>query len=207
MDLDKDGQPHRAFNWHRNLKKSLESLLGICHGMVADGIVNEDEAVFLDAWLKENAEIAKCWPGDVLAARVRSILADGRVTAEETEDLKDTITQIIGGNMHDAGTVSGMATKLPIDHVERIQFRRALFCLTGKFIYGARRKCEEAILGRGGQTSDTVTKNLNYLVIGTLASRDWAHTSHGRKIERAVEFKQSGSPIVIVSEEIWTRHL
>lgn len=207
MSLDKDGQPHHAFNWHRNLKKSLESLLGICRGIVVDGVVNENEIVFLDTWLKENTEIAKCWPSDVLAARVRSILADGRVTAEEAADLTDTIAQIIGGTTYDIGTVSGMATRLPIDDVKRLQFRNALFCLTGKFIYGTRRKCEEAIIDRGGQTADTVTKGLDYLVIGTLASRDWAHTSHGRKIERAIEYRRNGSRLVIISEEIWTRHI
>jgi hypothetical protein len=43
------------------------------------------------------------------------------------------------------------------------------------------------------------------LVIGTFASRDWANTNYGRKIERAVELRQSGSGISIISEEHWKR--
>jgi len=205
---DDDGQPIiKAFNWHRNLKKSIESLIGICHGLVADSRLTESEIVFLDTWLKENQEITRTWPGDVLAARVREILADGVVTDEEANDLKTTLASIVGGAPEDIGAVDGMATRLPVDNLDKLDFSGTLFCFTGKFIYGSRHKCEADAIDRGGQVADTVTRNLDYLVIGTLASRDWAHTSHGRKIEHAVTLRKKGGSPLILAEETWVKFL
>ncbi len=48
-----------------------------------------------------------------------------------------------------------------------------------------------------------ITRETDYLVIGTLASEAWVHTTHGRKIEAAVEMKAEGHRIIIVAEEHW----
>jgi len=66
----------------------------------------------------------------------------------------------------------------------------------------------EAISDRLGIVLDSFpTRESHYLVIGTFASRDWANTNFGRKIERAVELRDSGSGIYIISEEYWQKFL
>ena len=40
-----------------------------------------------------------------------------------------------------------------------------------------------------------------YLAIGHFASRDWVHTTFGRKIERAVEMRKRYGMPAIISEE------
>jgi hypothetical protein len=50
-----------------------------------------------------------------------------------------------------------------------------------------------------------VTKRTDYLVIGTFGSRDWVHTSFGRKIEKAVSLRGSGSGIAIAVEDHWVQ--
>ncbi len=52
----------------------------------------------------------------------------------------------------------------------------------------------------GAQTNSSINKSVNYLVIGTLASRDWLYTSHGRKIEKALLLKRGGSEIKVIAE-------
>jgi hypothetical protein len=52
----------------------------------------------------------------------------------------------------------------------------------------------------GAQTNSSINKSVNYLVIGTLASRDWLYTSQGRKIEKALLLKREGSDIKIVTQ-------
>lgn len=52
-------------------------------------------------------------------------------------------------------------------------------------------------------SSKNVTKKVNYLVIGELASRDWVASSHGRKIEKALVFKEKGVPVMMLSEKDW----
>ena len=190
----------------RLLKRSCESLLGIAAGLVADGELNAREIQFLSTWLSENQELAATWPGEVILKRIRSVLSDGVVTAEEAEYLKTTLTDLIGGSFSDDGAISSESTSLPIDVNAAVVIPSASFCFTGKFLYGTRAACERAIEQRGG-TVATVSKKLNYLVIGELSSRDWKFSSFGTKILSAIEIKQAGANISIVSEEQWSQAL
>lgn len=196
-------------NEAHKLRKSCESLLGICAGILADGQVNENEIRFLDLWLKDNHDIADVWPGEVIAKRVREVLADNIVTQDEIEYIKKTLAELIGGTLQETGTTSGLSTHLPVndDKANPIIYPNASFCFTGNFIFGTRAACERAIEQRGATASGNITTNLEYLVIGTMVSRDWANTSHGRKIEKAIEYQNKGYPLLIISEEHWVKSL
>lgn len=69
------------------------------------------------------------------------------------------------------------------------------FCLTGDFVYGPRRFCEERIKTLRGTVLSNVTKKLRYLVIGSLGSPEWKHGSFGLKVEKAMKYKRDGMPI------------
>ncbi|WP_435102303.1 BRCT domain-containing protein [Arhodomonas sp. AD133] len=199
--FDDDAQPIQAVNYRANLKKATESLLGICKGLIADQRLNEQEVVFLDAWLRDNAIVLDRWPGNVIGERVNAVLADGVVTDEEAQDLAETLAEMAGIDLSQ-GVVSGLSNRTEAEQASGdIAFAGCSFCCTGKFIYGPRRKVEAAIAERGGEPRKNVTQDLDYLVIGGLASRDWAHTSHGRKIEAAIQNRDAGHPVVIIEEE------
>ena len=76
--------------------RGISELIGIARGLVADGVVNELEADFLIRWLKENEHLT-CWPFDVLNKRVRAMLADGEIDAEERLELLELQRDLIGG--------------------------------------------------------------------------------------------------------------
>lgn len=197
-----------AWTDSRLLKRSCESLLGISAGIMADGELNDEEIKYLDHWLSGNLALASTWPGEVIYSRIRSILADNKITEDEREHLTQTLSDLIGGTLQETGAASGAATSLPIDEdVDSIDIKDNLFCFTGNFLYGTRKACERAITERGGTTTPRIRKDLNYLVIGTMASRDWAHTSHGKKIEKAMEFRKDQCLIFIVSEKQWVEYL
>lgn len=76
--------------------------------------------------------------------------------------------------------------------------------MTGKFAYGARSAVFGAIAALGGLPTDAApNRTTNYVVIGAFASRDWINTSHGRKIEKAVELRAKGTGLRILAEEHW----
>jgi hypothetical protein len=62
-------------------------------------------------------------------------------------------------------------------------------------------------MAKGGLPAPSITKKLNYLVIGSVGSRDWAHSTHGRKIEKAVSYRNGGAPLAIIGEEHWADSL
>jgi NAD-dependent DNA ligase len=56
---------------------------------------------------------------------------------------------------------------------------------------------------RGGVVVDSVSAEVDYLVVGALGSSEWVHGSYGRKIERAIElYDQLGAPLIL-SEQQW----
>lgn len=191
----------------RLLKRSCESLLGICTGILADGSLNDEEIRFLGLWLSENEELVNTWPGEVVYTRIQNVLADNIITEEERGQLKNTLSELIGGTLQETGAAFGSSTSLPVDNVDSIEIAGNTFCFTGKFLYGTRAACERAIKERNGIAISTVRMDLNYLVIGTMTSRDWAHTSHGRKIEKAIDYKQRNRSMFILSEKQWVEYL
>lgn len=190
----------------RLLKRGCESLLGICSGLIADGLLNDLEIQFLRTWLIENVEVASSWPGEVLHKRVADVLVDGVITDEERAYLAMTLRELIGGSFADDGAVPMGASQLPLNHNADILIAGSSFCFTGQFLYGTRTACERAIEQRGGSIS-TIKRSLKFHVVGELASRDWKHTSFGTKIAAAVALQADGCGPQIVSESQWVKGL
>jgi NAD-dependent DNA ligase len=195
------------WSYTRLLRRYCESLLGICTDIMADGDLNGREIKHLDTWLSDNQSLASTWPVEVMYARIKAILADNKITKDEHEHLKKTLSGLIGNTLQETGSAFEATTGLPIDDIGSMKIKGNIFCFTGNFLYGKRSACELAITERGGTAIPGIRKDLNYLVLGTMASRDWAHTSHGRKIEEAIEFKKDNCPVFIISEKQWVKYL
>lgn len=196
------GQSHK-------LRKSCESLIGICAGMLADGELNEAQVRFLNLWLKDNQDITSAWPGEVIAMRLEQVLQDGTVTTEELTHLKETLQELTGGTLQNTGAACGLSSSLPVndDRANPIIFDKKSFCFTGNFMFGTRSACERAITERGAEPSPRIHLQLDYLVIGTMISAEWANSTFGRKIEQAVDYQQRGCPMLIISEAQWLKHI
>lgn len=191
----------------RLLKRSCESLIGLCRGMLADGYLADEEILFLKNWLDENDMLAVTWPGEVVYKRINQVLADGVIDEDERKYLTETLDSLIGGTMQETGATEGLSTNLPVEDVELVDLDGNLFCFTGTFLYGTRAACHKATESAGGVAAKGITKKLNYLVIGTNTTQSWANTSFGRKIEKAVDYRNSGIPLAIISEACWISFL
>lgn len=189
------------------IKKATEHLLGICAGLIADSRIEPAEIHFLQTWLADHSELIDEWPGRVIAHRISTILDDGFITSAECDDLLHTLREIACTEFTETGSASPDHPALPIDDDPSIFFGDMTFCLTGRFMWGTRAACERAILGLKGTVIDNVTQRLDYLVIGSMIEPQWAHTTFGRKIEKAMQYKDAGHDITIVSERQWTAAL
>lgn len=189
---------------HREVTKATEHLLGLCTGLVADGRLDDREVEFLNLWLKQYPEVVSTWPGKVIADRITTIVADGVITPEERQDLFETLSGIVGFQLPETGAAEAGVAAIPFSEAPCIQFEGRTFCFTGKFLFGTRAACERAILNRGSIPLDGVSTKLEYLVVGSLIEPSWAHTSYGRKIEKALDYNNKGHGIAIISERQWT---
>lgn len=184
----------------RNLSRAIEHLTGIVTGIIADGHLHDREILFLRTWLTEQQEATAVFPGSALAKKVDTILADGVITEDERTYLLDTLQSLASSNFSQTGSASAEVTQLPINDLVTIHLPECVVCLTGEFLYGTRAACERLILSTGAMCVDNVSKKVSVLAVGHKVSPNWAHTSYGRKIQRAVELQEEGHPIEIISE-------
>lgn len=181
------------------------NLMGMASGLIADRQLSDVEIRYLHQWLKDNEDMALVWPGDVLVERVQLVLADGVITEAERAHLVDTLERICGGEMEEPGR--GAVNQLAFDEAPLVVFSNKAFCVTGEFYYGPRERVHASIADRGGVVLKTVTKKLDYLVVGLRGSDEWKHGSFGTKIEKAIDYKRGGQPLAILREDTWTEAL
>ena len=201
---DRNGQPfNTSLNRGRRAERDISEMLGLAKGLLADGDVTTAEAAVLRDWVVSHPDATDSWPGNVIANRLLRIFEDGEVNEVERADLADLLGRLVGG---DAGLIAQdqASSDLPLDiPPPALTFPSTVFVFTGKFAFGPRPDCEREVQQLGGICESAVTRRTNVLVIGTFGSRDWIHTSYGRKIQKALTYRQTGVPIAIVGEDHW----
>lgn len=207
MKLNTDGQPPAALNFKQRAERDVTELLGIVKGTLADGVVNDEELEFLTKWGATHPDAQHRWPVSVLYSRLQAYFADGHLDENERADLTELMNGIAGGTIAVVTGQSG-STSIPLDDPPPlICWQEEVYVFTGRFAYGPRRVVEEEVISRGGTVAPSVTRKTSFLVLGTFGSDDWAHSSYGRKIERACELRNSGFALRIVSEDHWAKAL
>lgn len=203
----KDPEDPRILKIHakRLINRDIDQLLGICELSLQDGTVDQGEAEAIMAWLGNHKACLDTWPANVIFDRLRMMLSDGVLDQDEQRDLLGLILRIAAPR-NDCLKIVPAA--LPVNVPQpRIVIPERRFCFTGVFDFGSRDECIAAVEARGGRALKDVTKKLHYLVVGNIGSEAWKHASFGNKISKAVEYRESGVPLAIVSETHWSSSL
>jgi hypothetical protein len=187
----------------RTLQAHLAELIGICKGVIADGVVVPGEAVFMRDWLSKHKALLDCWPADIISKRLEQVFADGKVDPQEQADLLVLLTKI--SSAEPPVPKAGLETEFPPVSTSEtpVQIANKHFCLSGRFVYGPHARCRVAIERRGGWVDANPGPQTDFLVIGGLSLSDWRGTPDGRKVLRAQELQKDGQALRIVSEENW----
>ncbi|MER2178524.1 MAG: BRCT domain-containing protein, partial [Stenotrophomonas maltophilia] len=204
-----DRAPSSAMTLRRRQDRAADEMLGLCRGLLADGHVSQQEAEFLRGWIERNAEFVGNYPFNRIYTVLSEILADGVIDSDESADLHDTLIRFVGGEAFDANAgVAAQSSLLPVDDPEpSIVHSDRSFVVTGTFTFGARAAVNQEIQRLGGRVAGSPSRKTDFLIVGELGSRDWINSNAGRKILTAVELRDGGHPIAIVSERHWVQHL
>lgn len=200
-----DIELHRVFNRGNLNDRAINELLGISRGVIADGMVNYQEALYVQKWLAANLANIENPIVNNLLLRIDEMLRDDHLSDDEARELMDTLERFSGGDF-ELGEVQ-KSTSIPFnDPPPVVEYPDKRFCFTGTFAYGSRRDCEKAVEERGGKPGK-LAKSSDFLVIGIYATSSWAHSSYGRKIENAINWRTANVPIAIISEQHWLESL
>ena len=199
-----DSRKINAYHGGRLATRQIDELIGLARGLVADGKINAAEAEFLYTWLAANVDVAENPVIAILYRRVSEIMADGVADPDECAELFDTLHRFIDGDVA-PGELLKPSTLPLCTPAPALQFEGQRYCFTGTFNYGQRKDCEAIVVERGGRVGG-VAQSTNVLVIGSYVTDAWKHSSFGNKIVQAVEWRDVGFPISIVSEAHWRNH-
>jgi len=192
----------------------IQQLEGILHGILADDQVSLAEAKGLYNWIDSHSHLKGMYPYDEIDSLLTSVLKDGKIDEDEQKDLQDFFSDFVRFSQEKRGsqvsskyqlsnisdyTVRGICAACP-----EILFDGKVFTFTGKSEKGSRNTLAAKVATLGGKFSKNLTQETEFLVIGTEGNDCWAFTCYGRKVEKAVELRKSGHPIIIVHEtDFW----
>lgn len=178
--LDPDGQPYAPINAHQNFCKSIDYLTGLCEGVIADHVLVPDEINCLANWLGRCSDLLDKWPANIIAPKSGPDSRRWRNNKSRSLNFpvkqNELFSNLIGLR------ASGLAGE---NHCRRSRvwscsrhgFPLMRFCVSMESENSAKRSRATA----GGKIVKDVTRQLNYLVIGSVASRDWAHANFGKE--------------------------
>ncbi|MDQ2192192.1 MULTISPECIES: NAD-dependent DNA ligase [unclassified Vibrio] len=181
----------------------INQLLGFLQGLTADDTLNDKEILALKRLIESNDDVISSWPGDVIHERLIQVLEDGIIDDQEKQELLVMFKSICGQQFTDSGCAECFATDYFSDDIELESVNGLRVCFTGKFFSGNRKHIESQAKTNGVLVCSGVNRDLDILVIGSMASRDWIHTSHGRKIESVINNRRTGFKTHIVTEKAW----
>ncbi len=205
--LDEQCQPKIRYNIDTLQDRHVDELLGICRGIAFDDLVTQQEAEALLKWMDDHSLYMNEYPFNILYKNLREMLSDNILDQDEATELLSILKSLIGEKNKHNNIING-SSSLPFDtNPPAVTFDGKGFVFTGVFTVGTRKRCEEIVCELGGELHKTVKKTTDYLVIGDIGSEHWVHSSYGRKIEKAVKYREKGMGIVIIPEEYWIKFI
>ena len=71
-------------------------LIGLCRGVIADGMINLAEAQYIQEWLAQRPNLLETWPASDLNRLLGKILEDGVLSDREQNELSKMLEEVIG---------------------------------------------------------------------------------------------------------------
>jgi len=194
------------------MKEEMLILHGFMQGVAADEEVNDHELTALKDWMEHHRSNIEKWPYNAL----NNMLTDAILTKKIEDKRKQEILEFCQSFVHQAsGQEIEYDPDLPdfLQHTKNlktinniyddvfIEFPGKSFCLSGNFKNFKKSELRKKITDKGGIDNSSVNKKTNYLVVGSLSSPAWKYGHYGTKVEKAIEMRNEGQQIYILSEE------
>lgn len=194
----------RSTEYFERATADMQRLHAILGGIVSDGHISEDELRGLSVWLQDHEHLKTCWPYDEVDSLIVGVLKDQKIDADEQAMLKgffSEFTAVLDDRTITAPVVSEESNIVGLCAVcPEIEFPASTFCFTGASSRYKRAELVSMIERLGGTFSPSVTKAVNYLIIGAGGNPCWAYACYGRKVEKAISLRKSGVRLLLIHE-------
>jgi NAD-dependent DNA ligase len=182
----------------------LQRLHGLMAGIISDNEITEAELRGLTDWLSEHDHLRTRWPYDEVESVITGVLQDGKIDTREHKLLQNFFSEFValGDNrtvvnppVSVTESIGGLCAVSP-----EVRFPGRRFAFTGSSSKYTRKQFSDLVSSLGGVVVDSVSKKLDYLIIGADGNPCWAYACYGRKVEMAVALRKEGAPILLIHE-------
>jgi hypothetical protein len=200
--------------FYDEVTSDMQRLQGILHGILADGVITDDEITQLSRWIDDHAHLKGCYPYDEIDSLLTQVLKDSNIDTSEREMLaaffEDFITYSLARRIERAREsakqgierpqkLSGLCSVCP-----ELSFEGRCYSFTGASTKATRSRIAELVEKLGGEFSNSVTEKVHFLVVGANGNPAWAFSCYGRKVEQAMKLRSGGHSLLIVHEnDFW----
>lgn len=164
---------------------AVQALMGVLRGVAADGILNPEEVFAVNEWIKEYSDIENSVFAQI-NKMLEEVLDDGVVTEDESNQLLESFRSITDP-IEECGCETVITGKR--------------FVLSGDFVHGTKDSIAARIASCGGEVSGSVSKKIDYVVVGGEGSDNYSFGSYGTKVKKAMELREKGVPIAVIAED------
>jgi DNA polymerase III subunit epsilon len=152
-------------------------------------------------------------PGaDAATAGELAIACCGMAAAATIGDAARTLGMLPGRLTTQAWSANGLARVRPgdlkptVEIPEESEFRNQRVVFTGTLMCGLTRpQAQQMVINAGGTVANSVSKKVNYLVLGTQDAYKLKDGEHSTKMLRAAELRAAGQPIELLAEADFLR--
>jgi hypothetical protein len=191
----------RSSEYYSLVSTDMQHLQPILRAIASDGSVAQAEVEQLAMWLSEREHLRKCWPYEEMDTLLTTTMQDRSIDPKEQKLLLEfcssfTTSELDFETPHiTARTLAAIFAVSPV-----ISFDDYSFCFTGESERATQEQMKTMARDRGARIVDSVSPDLDYLVVGVGGNPCWAYSSYGRRIEKALELRRQGSKLLIVHE-------
>jgi NAD-dependent DNA ligase len=180
----------------------MQRLHGLMGGIVADGVVTETELRGLADWLYDREHLKTCWPYEEVESIVTTVLRDKTILTSAHDLLVNFLSEFtaVSENSGRATPHKALSTTAVCAVCPEMVFEGKVFSFTGASSKYSRNEFEDIVETLGGTVARSVSKKLDYLIIGADGNPCWAYACYGRKVELAVALRKAGARILLVHE-------
>ena len=171
---------------YTNSVDKIQEFMGIIEGISADQDINIEEVYLLENWMNDNKDLKGNYPFDKFFDLTHKVLEDNCISKDESVEILKLCDVFL--NPHK-------------DEGVHICLEGKRFCITGEFSSLSREEIQQLIENHNGIFAKSVTKKLDYLVLGGIQNPAWKFGQYGTKYNKAREYQEKGVPISIITEE------
>jgi len=177
---------HISSGHYSDTTQAMQILMGIVKGIVSDTRIHAKEAAALYLWMQGHDNLKGNYPFDKIFAALTQVLEDGILDPKEEKLLFAIFEQFL--NPRQTCTCG-------------IPLSGKTCCLTGDFSRGTKADVEKHIADCGSVCIPSITREVDYLIVGGQGSEAWIYGNYGTKVKKALQMQEKGHRVQIVGED------